>query len=351
MFPVKTLSLPKACLSLLCLFLISVTVTAQAAQPGWVTNPYTRFNRQVYLAAVGSGVSRAAAERDAIGRLAATFGVDIHVDETIRESYREITRSGAAAVWAHHVYLDSETRAVVGMDNLIGAELVDFWNDGRGSVFALAVLNRARAIQIYSELVRANSEAINNLVDMPAARRNTLEGFSRYQLAAVFADMNISYGTVLSVLGAPVQGLRRGEYFRREAREIRGAIPIGINVRNDRDGRIRDAFAAAISGLGFRIGGSGPRYVLDVDISLTVDQRFSVHHDAWITWAYKTLRAELKDTAAGTVLLPYSIHNIREGHTNQAGAEDWVFRRAVETINREYGSLLSEYLSSLLPGR
>jgi len=351
MFPVNSFSLPKACLALFCLFLAPLPAAAQAAQPGWVANPYARFNRQTYLAAVGSGVSRATAERDALGRLAATFGVGIHVDERIRESYREVTRSGGSAVWAHHVYLDSETRAVVGMDNLIGAEIVDFWNDGRGTGFALAVMNRERAVRIYSELVRANREAINSLVNMSAAERNTLAGFSRYQLAAVFADMNISYGAVLSVLGAPVHGLRRGDYFRREAQDIRGAIPIGINVRNDRGGMVRDAFARAFSDLGFRIGGAGSRYVLDVDISVTLDQRFSAHHDAWITWAYKTLRADLRDTVAGTVLLPYSLHNIREGHVSRPQAEDWVFRRAVEAIGRDYGNLLAGYLAGLVPGR
>ena len=326
-------------------------IAAQTAQPAWVLNPYARFDRQEYLAAVGSGISRAAAERDALGRLAAVFGVGIQVDETIRTSYREVAQSGAAAAWVHHTYLDSEIRAVVGMGNLIGAEPVDSWNDGRGSVFVLAVMNRARAIRIYSELVRANRQAIDSLVSMPAADRNTLAAFSRYQLAAVFADMNISYGTVLSVLGVPVHGLVRGDEFRREAQEIRRGIPIGITVRNDRGGRIHDAFARAFSDLGFRTGGSGHRYVLDVDISVTLDRRYSQHHGAWITWAYKTLRADLRDTATGTVLLPYSIHNLREGHASQAQAEDWVFRRAVEAINREYREMLSEYLSRLVPGR
>jgi len=353
MFRLRPFSLPRACLALFCLFLAALPAAAQAAQPGWVANPHSRFSRQAYLAAVGSGASRAAAERDALGRLAAAFGVGIHVDERIRESYREVTQSGAGAAWSHHVYIDSEIRAVAGMDNLIGAEIADFWSDGRGTGFALAVINRARAIRIYSELVRANREAIDNLVSMSAAQRNTLEGISRYQLAAVFADMNVSYGTALSVLGAPqyAAGLRRGDYFRREAQEIRGAIAIAINVRGDRDGKIRDAFAGAFSGLGFRIGGAGSRYALDVDISVALDQRFSAHHGAWITWARKTLRADLRDAATGETLLPYSIRNIREGHVTQAGAEDWVFRRAAEAIEREYRELLADYLAGLAPRR
>ena len=344
----------KACLAGICLFaasaLLPAPAFAQSAQPGWVANPHARFDRQAYLAAVGSGVTRASAERDALGRLAATFCVGIHVDERISESYREVSASGAATVWAHQTHIDSEIRAVVGMDNLIGAEIVDSWNDGRGTVFALAVLNRARAVRIYSELVRANREAIDNLTNMSAAQRNSLEGFSRYQLAAVFADMNVSYGTVLSVLGAPVHGLTRGDYFRREAQEIRGAIPIGINVRGDRDGRIRDAFAGAFSALGFRIGGPNARYVLDVEISVTLDPRFSAHHGGWITWAYKTLRADLRDMATGTVLLPFTLRE-REGHLRQSEAEDWVFRRAVETIAREFGPLMSDYLAQLVPRR
>jgi len=106
----------------------------------------------------------------------------------------------------------------------------------------------------------------------------------------------------------------------------------------------------AFSDLGFQTGGVNPRYVLDVDINITLDQRFSAHHNAWITWAYKTLRAELRDARTGTVLLPYTVRE-REGHLNRSGAEDWVFRSAAETIGREYGALLSEYLAGLVPRR
>ncbi|MCL2442628.1 MAG: LPP20 family lipoprotein [Treponema sp.] len=299
---------------------------------------------------IGSGISRSAAERDAIARLAATFGVDIQVDERLRESYRVVTRNGAAS-WVQYSEFDSEIRTAVAMNNLIGVEIIEVWNNGRGTNYALAVMNRARARQIYSELIRANHEAIENLLDMSPEESNTLAGFSRYQLAAVFADMNISYGAVLAVLGVPVQGLIRGENFRREAQEIRANIPIGINVTNDMDARIQDAFARTFADLGFRTGGTNHRYVLNVSVDINFEHRYSQHHDAWINWVYMTLRAELSDSITGTVLIPYSIHNLREGHVNQRQAEDWVFRNAVAAINREYRDLVSEYLSRLVPTR
>ena len=356
MFRLKLLTSLKT--YLLCLYLFvggaAVPVAPSTPQPEWVRGgTHARFNRVTHLTAVGSGNSRHAAERDALGRLVAIFGQSIHFDERTTELYWGIMGSGVATTWSERVDIEGYFERQAGMDSLVGAEIGDFWDDGRGTSFALAVLNKAMATRVYSGRIRANQEVIGNLTNTALiGERNTFNGFARYQLAAVFADMNIGYGEILSVIGAPqyARGLRSGDDFRREAQEIRGAIPIGINVRNDRGGRIHDAFAGAFSDLGFRIGGTGSSYVLDVDISVTLDQRFSAHHDAWLTWAYKTLRAELRDARTGTVLLPYTVRE-REGHVNRTWAEDWVFRRAVETIGREYGNLLADYLAGLVPGR
>jgi hypothetical protein len=46
----------------------------------------------------------------------------------------------------------------------------------------------------------------------------------------------------------------------------------------------------------------------------------------------------------GRVLLPYTI-SWRQGHTDQARAEDRAFVEAVTKINAEYGSLLNDVIS------
>ena len=314
--------------------------------PDWVRDPYTRFDRQTYLAAVGSGNSRTAAERDALGRLVSIFGQSIQVDERIVDSYRQAVGSGAAASWAHTTTIDTAIVASAGMDTLIGAEIRDFWADGRGNNFAVAVLNIPRARQIYSEVLRANKEIIDGLTSMPLSERNSIDGFSRFQFAAVFADMNISNGEVLSVLGAPqyAKGLRRGDDFRREANEIARAIPIRINVRNDMAGRIESAFAGVFSELGFNTGGANPRYLLNVDVlAQPVDQARQN-----VVFTRLEVTANLIDTRNGSTLLPYNF-NLREGHRNQSEANNRAFAVAERRISNEFRDIMSAYMSRLNP--
>ena len=336
----------KAALWGLCLVFVPFSVTAQ---PAWVNGGlHPAFNIQTHLSAVGSGHSRHVAERNALGQLALQFGARVQVDERMAESYRQAVQGGAAATWTHYIRMESDIVITGGIDNLIGAEIGDFWDDGRGTTFALAVLNRANAVRIYSESIRANQDIIRNLTNMSAAERNTLSGFSRYELAAAFADMNVSYGQMLSVLGAPqyVQGLIRGEVFLLEAQEIVRAITIGINIRNDRAGRIQGAFAGVFSALGFRTGAPNPRYVLEVDISFQpVDTPGSQ-----FVFTRMELSANLTESGTGMVLLPYHL-NFREGHRNLPEAENRALLYAARRIRDEYSDILSDYLSRLIPRR
>ena len=320
-------------------------------EPGWVTGgPHDRFANFAYLTAVGSGDSRQAAEMDAFRALVSTFGVTVQADIRLAEVYR---RTGAAAT--HDVVFGQEIILGAGMDNLIGAEIGDRWEGaGRGNTFALAVLNRERASLIYSDMIRANLEIIDNLTNMPPAERNSLAGFSRYQFAAVIADMNANYAAVLSVVGSPVHGLRSGDDFRRGAQEIAAAIPIGINVSNDRAGRIQGAFARAFSDLGFRTGGANQRYVLDVNLYVRPTDHAAPGEEPdeppRVVFSRMELSADLIDTARGAVLLPFNF-NQREGHRTQSEAENRVFSEAERRIGREYGPMLSDFLSQLIPGR
>jgi len=346
----KLSSLLKIGMSSICLVFVlascgsaPVPVAApRAAQPEWTSGGlHDRYNSHMFLTAVGHGNTRQAAEMDAFRQLVTIFGVDVQADARHAEAYRSI-----GAISRHEVEFGSEIVLGAGMDNLIGARIGERWDDGRGSHFALATLNRAEATRIYSEMIRANQELIANLTTFASpAERNTLGGFSRYQFAAVIADMNASYAAVLSAVGSPqhAQGLRTGDDFRREMQGIANAIPIGINVNNDRAGRLQGAFAAAFTEFGFRTGGTNPRYVLNVNVVLQPTE-----HSGRNVFARMELTANLVDTVTGAVLLPYTF-NIREGHTIQSEAENRTFISAERRINDEYREMLSDYLSQLLP--
>ena len=201
---------------------------------------------------------------------------------------------------------------------------------------------------MYSNRIRANQDIIRNLTNMTSAERNGIDAFARYQSAAVFADMNFTYGEILVFLGAPwSEPLGRGEGFRQRWREIARAIPIGINVRNDRGGRVQGAFAGAFAGFGFRSAGANPRFVLDVNVNTWRDE----HLVPGVEFAWVEISANLTDTHTRAVLLPYGFNLRGSGHFTLPGAENLAFNDAVQRIGWEYGDMLADYLAQLIPRR
>ena len=327
----------------ICLF----PLAAQSIQPVWVSTPHAIFSENDYLVGVGIGNSRHAAERDALRLLVTRFGLSLEAVEMATTLLRDVVVDGAAS-WTLEADYYSNIMTFVRMDNLMGARIHEYWMHGEGTHYALAVLNRESAIKLYSGIIRANQNIIDNLTSMHETEINTFDGFSRFQLAAVFADTNFAYGAILRVLDPSQSGIINGDYFRRRAQEIIREIPIGINVRNDRGGRIQGAFAGIFAGFGFRTAGTNPRFVLDVNVSTWPDS----HRVRGVELAWIEINANLVDTNTRAVLLPYGF-NFRSDHPHRTlqGAENLAFNDAVQRIGREYGNLLSNYLAQLLPQR
>ena len=330
----------------LLLFLGCVTGNSASSknQPDWVRDPYSAHNRQFYVAAVGFGSSRETAEKSALGNLVAIFGQNIKVDERVSLSYQEAVNSGAVAKWSETINIDTGIVTSAGMDFLAGAEIADFWDDGAGAHYALAVLNKTSAARIYSDLIRSNQTLINNIVNIPQEERNTLSGLARYKFAAIAADMTVSYVSVLSFIGEPVPAFIRSDDLRLEAYNIARTIPLALAVQNDKAGRIHGAFARALAELGFRSGGNGSPYTIEVNISAAPVEIANNQNK----FTRIEVEANLLEVKTGTVLLPFNF-NSRQGHLSQAEADNRAYAAAEQIISEEYVILLNNYLSQLLP--
>jgi len=324
---------------------VTNTGSRSGSIPGWVRDPYTRYDRQTEVAAVGAGSSREVAEKNAFGSLVAFFGQSVQFDDRVVTSYREAVENGVTASWSENTDIDSMITISAGLDSLVGAEIRDVWNEGR-DYYAVAVLNKANSARIYSDIVRSNQRMIDNLVNIPESGKDTLEGYARYQFAATVADMTIPYVNLLSVIGGPVQNIKSGNDYRLEAINITKAIPVALRVRNDKSARIEGAFARALSDLGFQSGGSNSRYLIDVNIVTSAVE----YANNTNKYTRIEVTANLVDAGLGTVLLPYNF-NTREGHQTQAEADNRAYMVAEQKINNEYSRLLSGYLSSLMPKR
>jgi hypothetical protein len=317
-------------------------------KPAWVDSVESVYRSLQYVAAVGYASNREMAEKNALANLTGFFGQSIKADQTIKNTYSEAVKKGVTAGWTDDIHIENIINTSASLDTLAGADIREVWHDTKNNVYyAAAVMEKAKAAAIYTEMVIANQNLINNLITMTSGEKNSMYGFSRYQLAAATADINTTYANVLKLLDALVPaGLVKGDVYRLEAQNIAKTIPVGIIVKNDKAGRIQGAFAKALSDVGFRSGGNNSRYILNVNITVSpVDLPNTANKFARIE-----LGADLADTVTKTVLIPYNF-NSREGHATAAEAENRAYTAAERTIGEEYKDILFTYLSQLLPKR
>jgi len=320
--------------------------TSGGGRPEWVRSVDSVYPKAQYVAAVGSGNDRQTAEKQAFAALVSIYGQSIAIDEKISTLYQDMVKSGGISNWTESNTAQIDISRQASMDRLVGAEIKEVWNDPSGTVYAVALMEKAQAAGLYSDMVKANLGMINNLVNMTPAEKNSLGGYSRYQFAAVLADINTSHKNVLDVIGArSPDGIQTGFYYRQELENIAAAIPIGVVVTGDTTGRVQAAISGVLSELGFRSGGNNSRY--RVEATLTI--REEPNPASQYTYVRSEIIATLVDTVPSkTTLVPYSVNN-REGHNNLEGARQRALSKVESGIKEDFKVVLNEYLSRMLP--
>jgi hypothetical protein len=313
--------------------------------PAWVTSVDSVYSRSQYAAATGYASSRAKAEENALAALVSFFGQSVQVETNAASSYRQAVVNGVTDGWIDTAQMSSVVKTRAFQDNLLGAEIKEVWFDSKDTYYAVAVMEKERSAGLYNEMILANLNIIKNLTAMTPNEKNTLDGVIRYQFAAVVADINISYRNMVRLLDFPApDGIKSGDEYRLEARNIAKSIPIGIRVTYDRQGRIFGAFAKCFADLGFDTNTGNSRYVLNANVAVSpVDYPNNQNYFSRIEIA-----ANLTDTNSSLVLLPYNF-NDRQGHITQAEAENRAIASAQRDINEKFADALSEYLSRLMP--
>ncbi|GHV85001.1 hypothetical protein AGMMS50230_06090 [Spirochaetia bacterium] len=312
------------------------------AEPAWVSDPYTVYNKAAYLAAVGYGPSRDTAEKAALAKLTSIFGQSISSESKTTYTYSQALEASSSG-WEEHADIAQAVKTSASMDTLIGVELKEIWKGGDGTWYAAAVLNKAKTNLIYTELIEQNLRTIDKLTKSGNAAEQNLEDFINYYQAANLADANLIFANVRNVISPGSlagDNLRTGNDYRLEASRIARNIPIAVTVDNDRQNRIKGAFSAALARAGFRTEGTSSRYALRAKLSLEE----LVYANNPYKWIRYVVDANLVDTSTETVLFPYNI-NDREGHTMLSEAENRAVRSAENNINSEYINALGIFLS------
>jgi hypothetical protein len=321
---------------------------ATRVEPDWVSSPYSVYDQDTYVAAVGYGENRPAAERSALASLTAVFGQSIQAEISTITNYSEAVNNGSIDVSENNAVREA-VKTSSEMDSLVGAEIADVWQNSADRMWsAVAVLEKQRTALLYADLIRGNERLINEITKIQDAEKNSLEAFSRYRLAATIADANKLYATLLSVIGGGFPGfnpseIKGGGDYRLEAAKVARSIPIAVRVEGDRQNRIGNAFAVALGRIGFNSGGTNNRYVLNATLSLSGANLSGNQYQ----FCRYNIDAYLTDTSNNSRMSPYNISG-REGHTAMNEAEIRAVNSAVKKIDSEFEQVFDNFFSTNL---
>ena len=122
-------------------------------------------------------------------------------------------------------------------------------------------------------------------------------------------------------------------------------ISIDIRVNNDRANSLKDAFSTVLLELGFDVRENEPKYILEVDVTLSGD----IIQDNWFSRIEISANL-LEPSTRSLVILPWNL-NTREGHLTADAADARAFRAAASKINEEFKEHISSHMPQIIGKR
>jgi hypothetical protein len=305
------------------LFFTSCATNKAGQKPLWIDDPYALHDKNIYVAAAGYGANIEEAKSDAVFNLTGIFGSSI--DDTGTDGEHVIIIENA-------------------IDNLIGAEIAEIWDDKNGECYALAVINKKNAHDTYTTIISGNLKKIDSLVTIPDNERNTIDSVSRFLQAAAIMDTTEKYFYIISLTGEKEEfynykRLKSSGDYLAEANNIKRTIPIRASVQNDdRAGRIKSAFELALSKSGFRTIASTYRYTLEAVIN-KIDNHQNKDR------LFYAVEARLTDTTAKKVIFQYTLNDDFEIQDSVIETEYTAMEAMEEKITDDFYAKFENYLT------
>lgn len=318
--------------------------------PEWVTSPGTVYPSDKFINYVGSSTDRNAAEVNALKGLASVFGQAIKSESNSSARMEQAKTDGIVAKTSNVQSFSQEVKQVVDVDNLIGAETKAFWLDSANSTwYAIAVLDKNRASDIYSEMIKKNSIALSTLKKNSEKELDSLEGFAAYDFAEDIAVENENHLKKMSIINpGAVSGLEQycpsSKNIHAKKMEIAKNIPICVKTANDEHGRFKEAFSQAISECGFKgTSDESARYVLNAKFEF---ERSDTSDKKTVRCRYNA-EGYILDKKTNHQIVPFTISG-RESHVEYSEAKVKAEKKLESKIKSEFKEKFSDYLRNLV---
>jgi len=307
--------------------------------PDWVINPKSVYPENKYLASVGEGDTRRAAENAAAANLARIFEAHIQSDEQLHDQSRETQDSLERTI-------DFTTDInVVSAQTLFNLQHAEAWVAKNGRVHAIAYLNRRETAAIYRDKIDEQTSQVNFLLASiretadPLKKYATLRSANRHAAEASNLLRQLKVIHPASVPSAtPSYSLNKlHKMLADSAKEIR----VQISIEGDGEQRMTSTLEEFITHYGFVIG---------TPAVLTIGGRVNINDTGEKTNGLVFVRYQLAlkiKNAQGDTLVSINDKG-REAHKTLEQARIRSFRTMENAIKAGGAQRLDQYFNTLI---
>jgi hypothetical protein len=311
----------------LAFFLCFLNMFLAAQTPGWYLDKEKQYPPDLYIAAVGEGATRAAAESAAVAGIAFFFSTSTEVrNEAIREFNEAVVNN--TTDFSKKTYV-SESAVITSDADFLGVRFASPWENVRArSWAALAYIDRQEASAIYDSKISANAAALTALSGDAAREQESFYACSLLYRAIRIAGLTEEFIKTAAVLDSAAarkyeEVLSLINKIRSDYRSKREGLSFGIIVEGDRNGRIQRKLGELLEQNGYVISRRNPPYTVAVSLSLAEETLPS----GLFIRAGLSVRIE----RGKKTLFSYSKNYNRYGHTTLDGA----YNRALLAVERD----------------
>ena len=313
--------------------------------PEWVNSPSSVYPNSDYITYVGSASDRDTSEIKALQGLAAVFGQSVKSDSTANSRMVQAKENGLVANASVNTFSQNIKRSV-DVDSLIGVETKEFWADDDGTWYAIAVLDKAKATDIYTDMIKKNASAISTVIKN-IDDKYSFDGFSAYDFAEAIAAENEKHLNKMSVIdSSKVNDLKAAcpssKKFHADKMDVAKNIPVCVQTFNDDHGRYKEAFSQAIAEAGFKgTYDDSVRYILvakfEFEESKTTDGK--------TTRCRYNCESYILDTVTQHQIVPFTVKG-RESHVDYNEAKHKAETAMISKIQKDFSKAFYDYIRS-----
>jgi len=271
-------------LSTLCLVILtgcagsSPQERAVSERPDWVDNSQSKYPSDYYLTAVGEGINRDRASKNAIANLVQIFSVNIRAEtKTLSKAVKEESVLGVTLESTTSLQSNLETETE---QTIEGVEIKESWLSPTGEYYALAVLQKRNAAQNLMESIIELDKKAQELVNYSQQTApnsilalNALRSSRDLQVTREMANLQLKY-----ISGSGILNDLSRQDIEQLIRQRLATLKVSVSSDN------KNALQAALSGLGVTVVDQSS---LQISSVVDINEPIFLNNWYWLRGSYQ----------------------------------------------------------------